>query len=184
MNSRFPDFGYNGGGGLASYLGQFTGVRVTASNICFGCAGDYTIEDFQKTFPQFFKKDDTTDPPTYTPLVPEGMLQIFVDIANVSIQKCRWHERWPLAIALFVAHYATLYLRTYSDGSETPEDGASSGTIAGVLASAKLGDSSVTYDVASVVSATETWGAWNSTQYGLQLVTEARYVAMGGMFVI
>ena len=87
-------------------------------------------------------------------------------------------------MGLYIAHYATLYLRSYSDGSPTAQSAAMSGAIIGLTSSASLGDASVTYDNAAIVAATEKWGAWNSTVYGQMLVTEARLVAMGGSYIV
>lgn len=165
-------------------LKQFFGVRWKASNICGPNSKTYTIDDFLKFYPNFFKKDDTTDPPTYTPLIPEAILEVFIEMANESIQECAWGIKWPWAMALFIAHYATLYGRSYSDGSPDLDGATSGGEIIGLVKSASLGDASVSYDNSAIVSATEDWGAWNSTIYGQQLVTEARLVKMGGAYII
>lgn len=129
---------------------------------------------------------DTTSTDDVESVLPEAILDMFIVMANAAIQECRWGVKWRWAMGLYIAHYATLYLRSYSPASEdgNPSSAAGSGGVTGVLASAKLGDASLTYDVSSVVSATEDWGAWNSTTYGQQLVTEARLVALGGTYVI
>ena len=54
----------------------------------------------------------------------------------------------------------------------------------GAVKSAQMGNTSISYDNAAVTAGTEKWGAWNATQYGQQLVTLARQVGMGGMYVI
>ena len=55
---------------------------------------------------------------------------------------------------------------------------------AGVIKSATMGDTTVSYDNSAVTIGTEKWGSWNATQYGPQLATLARQVGMGGMYVI
>ena len=160
---------------------QFFGVRAAAANIG-RVTGNYTVEMFQKDFPQFFTP--ATDETPSTSLIPAAILQGFVDEANAAIQPDKWGSGWRYACGLYVAHYATLYLRTYSDGSKTPEQAAATGALIGVVSSATLGDSSVSYDVSALTKATENWGDLNATQYGQMLATRARMVGMGGSYAI
>lgn len=159
-------------------LNQFLGVRGAASNICY-CNNPtvYTLEMFKEDYPQFFNPDGD-------PLLPPGMLNMILEMANSSVAQCRFGSKWRWAIGLYVAHYTTLYLRVYAPSSSTPGEAAGSGAVIGIVESAKLGDASVSYDVSAIVSATESWGAWNSTIYGQMLVTEAQFAGIGGMYVI
>ena len=156
---------------------QFFGVRAAASNINQG-RGCYTAQMFQEDFPQFFKHG------TGSPLLPVTMLEEFIRQANASIAPDRWGEGWRYAAGLYTAHYATLYLRTYSDENTTPGQAAASGALVGVVKSATLGDSSVSYDTDALTKATADWGDLNATQYGQLLATKARLVGMGGTYVI
>lgn len=156
---------------------QFLGVRAEAANISHG-HGSYTVEMFQEDFPQFFRQEDGNA------LLPGTMLSEFIRQANAAVTPDRWGEGWRYAAGLYVAHYATLYLRTYSDGSATPAQAAASGALVGVVKSAALGDSSVTYDTDALTKATADWGDLNATQYGQLLATKARLVGMGGTYVI
>lgn len=160
---------------------QFFGMRAVAANIAYG-AGDYTMELFQEDFPQFFTKATEEEPATA--LVPASMLEMFIAEANAAIQPGKWLTSWRYACGLYVAHYATLYLKTYSEGSDTPVQAASSGALVGVVQSAKLGQDSVTYDTDALTKATADWGDLNATQYGQLLATKARLVGMGGSYVI
>lgn len=119
-------------------------------------------------------------------IVPDAFLQMILDIANLSILECRWNEKWRFAIGLYVAHYATLYLRAYQEASpdNTPESAAGSGSLLGVVSSAKLGDAQVSYDTGAITSGTTEWGALNSTSYGQLLASEARLVSVGGSYII
>ena len=47
-----------------------------------------------------------------------------------------------------------------------------------------MGDTTVSYDNEAITEASAKWGSWNATQYGQQLVTMARMIGMGGMYVI
>ena len=54
----------------------------------------------------------------------------------------------------------------------------------GVVKSAALGDSSVSYDTDALTRATADWGDLNATQYGQLLAARARLAGMGGTYVI
>lgn len=160
---------------------QFFGVREAAANI--GCGqGGYTAGMFQEDFPQFFTK--ATGEAPAAPLLPPSMLEELVSQATAAIQPDKWLDGWRMACGLYVAHYATLYLRTYAEGSDTPAQAAGTGALVGVVKSATLGDSSVSYDTSALTKATENWGDLNATQYGQMLATKARLAGLGGSYVI
>ena len=156
---------------------QFAGVKAQAANISRG-RGDYTAELFQEDFPQFFQMG------TGAPLLPAAMLEEFVRQANAAVAPERWGESWRYAAGLYTAHYAALYLRTFSEQNTAPAQAAASGALVGVVKSAALGDSSVSYDTDALTKATENWGDLNATQYGQLLATRARLAGMGGTYVI
>lgn len=160
---------------------QFFGVRAAAANIGQGVSA-YTAEIFQQDFPQFFTRG-TEEKPAVS-LLPQVMLDEFIRQANAAIQPDKWLDSWRYACGLYVAHYAALYLRTWSDGSDSPAQAAASGALVGVVKSAQLGDSSVSYDTSALTQATGDWGDLNATQYGQLLATKARLVGMGGTYVI
>lgn len=163
---------------------QFFGVRETAANIGHS-VGNYTAEMFRQDFPQFFKKETGEDGEvTYISLLPPAMLEMFISETNNAIQPDKWLDGWRYAAGLYIAHYATLYLRTYAESSETPAQAAASGALVGVVSSATLGDSSVSYDTDALTKATEEWGDLNATQYGQILASRARRVGLGGTYVI
>lgn len=160
---------------------QFFGVRAAAANIGQS-VGNYTAQMFQDTFPQFYTAATETEPAAC--LVPETVLAMFIDMANNAIQPDKWLDWWQYAAGLYVAHYATLYLRTFAESSSTPAQAAASGALVGVVSSATLGSDSVSYDTDALTKATEDWGDLNATQYGQLLATKARMVGMGGTYVI
>ena len=96
----------------------------------------------------------------------------------------RWGSQWRYAAGLYTAHYAALYLKTYSDGSETPAEVAAAAEQQGLVSSATMGDTSVSYDNRVVNAGTEKWGSWNETVYGSQLATLARMLGIGGTYAI
>ena len=155
---------------------QFYGVVDRASNIGQS-TGNYTSAMFMADFPQFFLNGSEC-------FAPETVLELFISQVNTAIQPDKWFESWRYACGLYVAHYLTLYLQSYTEDPMTASQAAATGSIAGVVKSATLGDSSVTYDTSAVTKATEEWGDLNATCYGQQLATRARLVGMGGMTVI
>lgn len=158
----------------------FSGAKAVAANVpAPGERGDYTLAMFQADHPEFFSG---ADPPA--PLLPENMLQIFINQANTSVLPSRWSDMWELAAGLYVAHFASLYLKTYNPGQSSANQTVMSATPTGLVSSAKMGDTSLNFDNTAITEGTKEWGAWNSTVYGQQLVTYARLIGMGGMYVI
>lgn len=155
---------------------QFFGVKAAAANIGQS-QGNYTAEQFQQDFPQFFAPDGVS-------LVPCSMLAEIINMANASVQPDKWLESWRYAVGLYVAHYATLYLRTYAQSSPTAAQAAASGALVGVVKSATLGDSSVSYDTSALTKGTENWGDLNATTYGQMLANRAKLIGLGGTFVL
>lgn len=84
-------------------------------------------------------------------------------------------------MALFVAHFCTLYLETSAD----PNSGAAAvfeaGRAQGVITGESVGDVSYSSDVN--VGSVDGWAQWNATQYGRQLASRGKLVGMGGMHV-
>ena len=155
---------------------QFYGVKAAAANIGQG-RGGYTAEMFREDFPQFYDAGGAC-------LLPETMMKEFINQANAGIQPDKWLDSWRYAAGLYTAHYAALYLRTYAEHSGTPSAAAATGALVGVVSSATLGDSSVSYDTSALTKATEGWGDLNATQYGQMLATKARMVGLGGTYVL
>lgn len=152
---------------------QFYGVRAAAANIGQS-QGNYTAEQFQQDFPQFFTPDG----------VSYYMLTEIINMANASVQPDKWLESWRYAVGLYVAHYATLYLRTYAQSSPTAAQAAASGALVGVVKSATLGDSSVSYDTSALTKGTENWGDLNATTYGQMLANRAKLIGAAGSYAI
>ncbi len=166
----------------------FEAAKAAAANISqLGELGSYTMEMFWEDFPQFTKilsSEEDGGEEEVVCLVPEKMLYTFIRQANDSILPSRWGSMWQYAAGLYVAHFAALYLKTYSPGSDNAAQAAGRADQAGVVKSASMGDTSISYDNSAITAGSEKWGAWNATQYGSQLTTMARMVGMGGMFAI
>ena len=164
----------------------FENAKRAAANLPpYGEKGAYSAEYFQADFPQFYQKAEQEDSTAvYTPLVPASMLEQFIELANSSVMPSIWGAQWRYAAGLFVAHWAAMYLKTYQDGSPNAAAVASKSGQSGLVSSASLGDTSISYDNAAVDAGTEKWGTWNETLYGSQLATMARMIGIGGVYVV
>jgi hypothetical protein len=155
-------------------------LESLASGIVSGRPGAYTEAMFLEDYPPFKNKD------TGENFVPSSMMNTFLAMANDIVSPDRWGETWRLAVGLFVAHYATLYLKTIQnspEGSKNIAAAAASGQMFGVVTSASLGDASVSYDTSAATQLTSNWGQWNLTAYGQQYASLAKMMCMGGAYV-
>jgi hypothetical protein len=157
-------------------LGQFSGVRAAAANLGFQ-QGNYTAEQFQADYPQFFNAEGKS-------LLPPAMLSEIIRMANAAVQPDKWLDSWRYAAGLYTAHYATLYLRTYAESSPTAAQAAASGALVGVVKSATLGNASVSYDTSAITQGTAEWGDLNATTYGQLLANRAKLIGAGGSYAI
>ena len=156
-------------------------LKAKASNIVEGTPGAYTEAMFYADFPQFKKSG------TETGFIPAPVMSAFIAMANSTVAEARWGETWRLACGLFVAHYATMYLRQSkgnTSGSANATQAAESGALVGIVSSASLGDASVSYDTSAATQATQNWGQFNLTTYGQQYASLARLFVLGGSYVI
>lgn len=155
-------------------------LQSLASGIVDGDAGAYTEAMFIEDYPPF--KNKTTG----ECFIPSAMLATFLRMCNDIVSPDRWGESWRLAAGLFVAHYATLYLKTIQsapEGSTNVAGAVASGQLFGIVNSASLGDASVTYDTSVITQATQNWGQWNLTAYGQQYASLSKMMCMGGSYI-
>lgn len=153
------------------------GVIDTASNLKTGENPPYTLEDFFTTYPQF--KPNTEG--SY--VVPVTILNIYLNLANACVKQARWHDMWAVAMGLFIAHFATLWLQ----GTADPNNGAASvlaaGQARGLLTSKSVDGVSASIDYNTITQDLDGWAAWKLTTYGIQLATFGRMVGKGNMYV-
>lgn len=153
------------------------GIIGVASNIRTGSNPSFTFDEFISVYPQFGPNDQGKL------VIPQPIVQMYIDLANACIKQARWHSYWKVAMGLFVAHFLTLYLQ----GTADPNSGAAgvlkAGESRGLIASKSAGDVSVTRDYSTIVGDLDGWAAWKLTTYGQQLATIGRLVGKGGMYV-
>jgi hypothetical protein len=162
--------------GVSDY--SASGIVANASNIRFGDNPAYGIADFIAIYPQF---GTVAEDGNFTGVIPQAVLQMFINLASSCIQQVRYFDLWPFAMALFVAHYATLYLQASTPTGANAKAVAQAGMAKGVQVSKGVGDASTSYQ--SLVAGWESWGSWNLTTFGQQLITQASIVGMGGMYI-
>jgi len=148
------------------------GIIAAASNIRTGDNPEYTVDDFLAAYPQFCGGT-----------VPEVMIKAWVNMAQSSIHKARYHDAWEICMGLYIAHWLTLYLQTAAKADDTVQKKITAGLAKGLQSSKSAGDISVSYDFGSINEDFAGWGTYKLTAYGQQFVTLARMYAVGGMAV-
>lgn len=155
----------------------FENARKVAANVPHpGEQGAYTQDMFSEDFPQFTNLSGAS-------LVPDRIMGTFIAQVNDSVLPSRWGSMWRYAAGLYVAHFSALYLKTYADSSKSAAQVSAGAAQVGAVKSADMGDTSISYDNSAITAGTEKWGTWNATQYGAQLVTMARMLGIGGMWI-
>lgn len=152
------------------YPNDLNSLIADASNLKIGENPEYTKEDFLAFYPQFEGQ------------VSDAVLQSFINLASANINEARWHKSWKFGMALFIAHFLTLYVKT-SGTEDEPNTNLASGNVRGIQTSKSVDGVSVSYDVSSILTEMEGWGSYKLTEYGIQLLTMARLLGKGNMYV-
>ena len=106
---------------------------------------------------------------------------MYLDFAHHCITYQRWRNSFQIAISLFVAHFCTLYLQSFSD--TTAQSVINAGQSKGLVASKAVDGVSVSYDYSTALQGLSEWGGWTMTAYGTQLAMLAKLYGKG-MFVV
>lgn len=145
-----------------------------AANIIDGQNPPYTLQDFRTFYPQFTEG-----------IIPDEVLQIYLDLANKTVIEARWGDAWKLGMALFIAHFATQYVQTLVPDVDDPsaEQVVAQGTRVGVVGSKSVDGVSVSYDFSMLQDDLAGWAGWTRTIYGTQFATLARGLTGGMRYV-
>lgn len=142
------------------------------TNIKGGANPPFSLSDFREMYPQFQRQ-----------AVPESILDMYLELANNAVKESRYRSYWKVAMGLFIAHFATLWVM----GSADPDSGAAgiirAGELKGLTTSKSVDGVSVSKDYGTIMSGLDGWAAWTMTSYGVQLATLGKMVAKGGMQV-
>ena len=143
-----------------------------ASNIRDGENPAYTVADFRSAMPAYTAE-----------IVPDGIIQGYIDAATAAVREARWHSLWREGMRLYIAHFVTLYLET-PDAVASRQQLANAGKITGNKTSKSVGQVSTSYDNGSQATGDlNGWGAFKLTTYGVQFATLARMVGKGAMLI-
>lgn len=112
------------------------------------------------------------------PLVPLAILTAFLTYAASMFDASRWQTLWPLAMGLYVAHSATIWLKTDGGTYGSPDQAGGAGDPLVVTTSKSVGDLSTS---GSLPEGGEAWGAWSLTAYGQLLAKNLRLMGAGGI---
>ncbi|WPS86469.1 DUF4054 domain-containing protein [Brevibacillus halotolerans] len=153
------------------------GVIGVASNIRTGSNPLFTFEDFIAVYPQFGANADGNY------VIPQMIIQMYIDLANECIKQARWHSYWTVATGWFVAHFCTLYMQGIADPNSGAAGVLKAGQTRGLATSKSAGDVSVSTDYSVIAQDLDGWAAWKLTIYGQQLATIGRLVGKGGMYI-
>lgn len=112
-----------------------------------------------------------------SPIVPMSVLNGFIYLASNSILQVRYQEMWPYAMALYIAHYLTMWLNSQGTGpGSTAGQLAAQGLAMGIAISKHVGDVSV---ASQPLRMPDEFGTYALTSYGQQLATMALAVGSG-----
>lgn len=116
------------------------------------------------------------------PLISIKLLTMYVALASSVLQQGLWLEYWPMGMALFVAHYATLWAQSNQNPATTLGQLAAAGAVLGFQASRSVGP--VSYSQQPLMaSGWDDWGALNLTAAGQRLITIASSLGVGWSWV-
>lgn len=153
-----------------------TGVRRAigaASNLRSGQNPPYTIADFRTLYPQFTAE-----------LVPDIFIEAYLELAGASLEEARYHKAWRIAMSLFIAHFATLYLQSLTPEGADAQEVMAAGQLRGLDAGQSADGVSYSVDYSSYkLEDLEGWAQWKLTVYGLQFASLAKLYGKGGMYV-
>ncbi|NHN33538.1 DUF4054 domain-containing protein [Paenibacillus agricola] len=148
-----------------------------ASNIRVGTNPVFALADFYEQYPQFGPNTEGAF------LVPEVIMQMYLDLADACIKEARWRKYWLVAMGWFVAHFLTLYLQGTADPNSGAGAALAAGQAKGLNTSESVGDVSVSMDYNQIGQDLEGWAAWKLTIYGQQLASIGKLVGKGGMYI-
>ena len=147
-------------------------VVATASNLRAGDNPAYGTANFFSLYPQF----EVTN-------VPTAVIQLYIDLADASIKQSRWRGAWELAMGLFVAHNAYLWLRSSALAVSGKDAIIAAGQTQGITTSESVDGVSYSMDINAIASDLNGFASWKSTDFGIQLATMSKMYGKGGMMV-
>lgn len=146
-------------------------LTAQASNIKMQENPLYTLDDFLTFYPQF------------AGLLPDVVLNSFLELGQACVSKQRFGKMWQLSIGLFIAHFCTLYLQNAAEPGTEAVDVLNAAQAAGVVTSENADGVSYSMDTSMLSQDLAGWAAFKLTAFGSQFATIAKLVGKGGMYV-
>lgn len=158
-------------------LNNVNRVHGGASNIKTGTNPPFTLQNLYDVYPQFGAGVDGKH------IVPINVMEMYLNLADASMNKRRWCNSWEIGMCLFIAHFLTLYAQSISD----PESGASgiieAGKAKGLDTSMSVDGISVSTDYGALAEGVSGWASWRATVFGQQLTALGRLYGKGMMVI-
>ncbi|EHL08982.1 hypothetical protein HMPREF0322_00405 [Desulfitobacterium hafniense DP7] len=158
-------------------------IIASASNLRTGENPSYTLEDFFSVYPQFGAPDPEEGAEPVPPLVPEPIVQMYINLAQTCVKQARYHDYWKVCMGFFVAHFVTLWLQGAANAGSPAAQVIAAGQSRGLVTSESADGLSVSTDYSTIAGDLDGWAAWKLTIYGQQLATIAKLLGKGGMMV-
>ncbi len=146
-------------------------LTAQASNIKTQKNPLYTLNDFLTFYPQF------------AGLLPDVVLNSFLELGQACVAKQRFGKMWQLAIGLFIAHFCTLYLQNVAEPGTEAADVVNAAQAAGVVTSESADGVSYSMDTSMLSQDLAGWAAFKLTAFGSQFATIAKLVGKGGIYI-
>ena len=147
------------------------GLVAQASNIKRPNTTQYTLEEFHAMYPQF------------EGLIPEAVEASFLQLANACVSQDRYGAMWNVAIALFMAHFLTLWLQSFREPGTPADEVMAAAQAQGVVTSESADGLSYSMDTSMISQDLAGWGAFKLTTFGVQFASMAKLVGKGGMYI-
>jgi hypothetical protein len=115
--------------------------------------------------------------------VPPVVIAMYVNLASASLVQARWGAAWQIGMSWFICHFCVLWLRSAGDPATSAGQLAGQGLARGIAVSKSAGGVSIGIQLATASGGLESWGAWQTTEAGVQFATMARIIGMGPMLI-
>lgn len=146
--------------------------KAEASNLRTPEYPEFSISEFLEIYPQF------------TTIVPDAVLNMYLEQALQCIQRPRWKAQWKSGLCLYIAHWLTLWLWSNSPKGSPAAVVANNGMSHGSISSKSVDGVNVSYGQTAAASGLTGWGSYKDTLFGQQFLTMARIIGHGGQYVI
>jgi hypothetical protein len=147
-------------------------VTSAASNVYTGTNPEYTAADFAAIYPQFGS------------VVPAGVVTMYIGVASARVCQARVGSDWPMLMALVIAHFCTLWLRSATPSGASAKAVLAAGEAHGLTTQESAGPVSFSVDYDAVGRDLDGWAMWKETEFGRQFATLVKPYGLGGMMVL